>query len=160
MRPHLSLDVQHVPASVAFYQKVFGVPPQKQTNDYAKFDVTQPAFNFSLVSSTGRISSVDHLGIEVDSMEEIAAWKERLQDAGILERIEENTACCFARQDKLWFSDPDGNAWEVFVVHEQLPVSETVSNTGCCIPNRTAKGKDSCSTSKPEGPVVASQAFA
>lgn len=160
MRPHLSLDVQNVPASVAFYQKVFGAPPQKQTHDYAKFDVTQPPLNLSVVSLTGRISSVDHLGIEVDSMEEIAVWKERLQTAGILDRVEENIACCFARQDKLWFSDPDGNAWEVFVVHEQLPVSEGLSNTGCCIPNRAAKGKESCSTSKPGSPVVASQAFA
>ena len=104
MRPHLSLDVRNVPASVAFYQMVFGVAPQKQTQDYAKFDLTQPALNFSLVSSTGRLSSVDHLGIEVESVEEIAAWKERLQAQGILERVEENTACCFARQDKLWFS--------------------------------------------------------
>jgi len=144
MRPHLSLDVQNMPVSVAYYQKVFGMPPQKQTSDYAKFDVLQPSLNLSLVSSTGRISSVDHLGIEVDSLEEIAAWKERLQAAGILDRIEENTACCFARQDKLWFADPDGNAWEVFVVHEQLPVSGTLANTGCCIPNRTT---NSCSTS-------------
>lgn len=138
MRPHLSLDVQNVPASVAFYQKVFGISPQKQTHDYAKFDLTSPSFNLSLVSSTGQISSVNHLGIEVDSVEEIAAWKERLQAVGILERVEENTACCFARQDKLWLSDPDGNAWEVFVVHAQLPVGETIANTGCCIPKRTA----------------------
>lgn len=134
MRPHLSLDVQHVPTSVASYQKVFGVRPQKQTDDYAKFDLTEPSFNLSLVSSTGRISSVDHLGIEVDSIEEIAAWKERLQSGGILARVEENTACCFARQDKLWFVDPYGNAWDVFVVHEQLPVNDSLPNTGCCIP--------------------------
>jgi len=145
MRPHLSLDVRNVPASVEFYQKVFGKAPQKQTQDYAKFDLTTPGLNFSLVSSTGRISSVDHLGIEVESVDDIAAWKERLQAQGILDRIEENTACCFARQDKLWFSDPDGNAWEVFTVHEQLPVSGSLSNTGCCIPNRAAKGLPSCS---------------
>ena len=145
MRPHLSLDVRNVPASVDFYQKVFGKAPQKQTQDYAKFDLTKLALNFSLVSSTGRISSVDHLGIEVESVDDIAAWKERLQAQGILDRIEENTACCFARQDKLWFSDPDGNAWEVFTVHEQLPVSGSLSNTGCCIPNRAAKGIPSCS---------------
>jgi catechol 2,3-dioxygenase-like lactoylglutathione lyase family enzyme len=136
MRPHLSLDVRNVPASVAFYQKVFGVAPQKQTPEYAKFDLTYPAFNFSLLSGTGRMSSVDHLGIEVDSIEEIANWKARLQKEGILERVEENTACCFARQDKLWLSDPDGNAWEIFTVHEHLPVTGTLSNSGCCIPNR------------------------
>lgn len=103
MRPHLSLDVQHVPASVAFYQKVFGVPPQKQTNDYAKFDLTEPSFNLPLVSSTGRISSVDHLGTEVDSIEEIAAWKERLQTAGILDRVEED----FSRNPEL----PSHHKW-------------------------------------------------
>lgn len=145
MIPHLSLDVRNVPASAAFYEKVFGVPPQKQTTDYAKFDLTRPALNLSVVSSTGRVSSVDHLGIEVESVEEIAEWKSHLQQAGILDRVEENTACCFARQDKLWFSDPDGNAWEIFVVHEQLPVNGSLSNTGCCIQNREGKGSD-CST--------------
>jgi catechol 2,3-dioxygenase-like lactoylglutathione lyase family enzyme len=154
MRPHVSLDVRNVPASVAFYQKVFGVAPQKQTQDYAKFDLTQPALNFSLVSSTGRLSCVDHLGIEVESVEEMAAWKERLQAQGILDKVEENTACCFARQDKLWFSDPDGNAWEVFTVHEQLPVDGTLSSTGCCIPNEAAKGLPTCSTSKAESPEI------
>ena len=147
MRPHVSLDVRDVQKSVQFYQKVFGVDPQKQTTDYAKFDLTSPSFNFSFVSSTGRISSVDHLGIEVETVEEIATWKERLQTEGILDRVEENTTCCFARQDKLWFSDPDGNAWEVFTVHEQLPVDGRLSNSGCCIPNREAKGSASCSTS-------------
>lgn len=102
--------------------------------DYDKFDLITPALNLSLLSSTGHISSVNHLGIEVGSLEDIAAWKQRLQEAGIIEHAEENVACCFARQDKLWISDPDGNAWEVFTVHEQLDVTGPVSNTGCCIP--------------------------
>jgi hypothetical protein len=119
---------------VEFYQKVFGIPPQKQTSDYAKFDLTHPPLNLSFVSSTGRVSAVNHLGIEVESVEEIAAWKERLQREGVIDRVEENIACCFARQDKVWFSDPDGNAWEVFIVHEQLSVTGPVSSTGCCAP--------------------------
>jgi catechol 2,3-dioxygenase-like lactoylglutathione lyase family enzyme len=134
MRPHLSLDVRNVSASVAFYQKVFGVAPQKQAADYAKFDLTAPALNFSLVSTTGTISRVNHLGIEVGSAGEIAFWKQRLQEEGILEKVEDGIACCFARQDKLWFTDPDGNAWEVFTVHEQLPVSGPLKATGCCVP--------------------------
>jgi catechol 2,3-dioxygenase-like lactoylglutathione lyase family enzyme len=134
MRPHLSLDVRNVLQSAEFYEKVFGVSPQKQTADYAKFDLHQPALNFSLVSSAGTVSSVDHLGIEVDSTEEIAAWKVRLQEQGILEKVEENIACCFTKQDKLWFSDPDGNAWEIFTVHEQLEVAGPLKNTGCCVP--------------------------
>jgi len=137
MRPHLSLDVRDVSASVAFYRKVFRVAPQKLAADYAKFDLTEPALNFSLVSTTGTISRVNHLGIEVQSPEQIAVWKQRLQEEGILEKVEDGIACCFARQDKLWFTDPDGNAWEVFTVHEQLPVTGSLKATGCCVPKHT-----------------------
>ena len=132
MRPHISLDVRNVPASVEFYQKVFGVAPQKQTADYAKFDLTAPAMNLALVSSTGRVSAVNHLGIEVESAADIVRWKQQLLEGGILEKVEEGLACCFARQDKLWFTDPDGNPWEVFTVLEQLAVTGTLKNTGCC----------------------------
>jgi len=150
MRPHLSLDVRSIPASVEFYQKVFGVTPQKQTSDYAKFDLSRPALNLSLVSSTGRVSAVNHLGIEVGSLEDIAGWKERLQKEGVIERVEENTACCFARQDKVWFSDPDGNAWEVFFVHEQLSVTGPVSETGCCASSGKSSTSPSCVTPQSE----------
>lgn len=136
MRPHISLDVRDVSKSVAFYEKVFTVPPQKQVADYAKFDLKRPALNFSLVSSTGEVSAVDHLGIEVETEDEIAEWKARLQREGILGKVEENIACCFARQDKFWFTDPDGNAWEIFTIHEQLEVTGPLSQTGCCAPKR------------------------
>jgi catechol 2,3-dioxygenase-like lactoylglutathione lyase family enzyme len=134
MRLHISLDVRNVPASVAFYQKVLAVAPQKQTADYAKFDLTAPQLNLSLVSSTGRVSAVNHLGIEVESPDDISNWKRHLLEQGILEKVEEGTECCFARQDKVWFTDPDGNPWEIFMVHEQLAVTGTLRNTGCCVP--------------------------
>jgi catechol 2,3-dioxygenase-like lactoylglutathione lyase family enzyme len=137
MRPHISLDVHNVPASVEFYRKVFGVAPQKQTTDYAKFDLTEPPLNLTLVSSTSRVSVVNHLGIEVESADDIARWKQQLLELGILEKVEEGIECCFARQDKLWFTDPDGSPWEIFMVHEQLAVTGTLKNTGCCVP----KGK-------------------
>ena len=137
MRPHISLDVHTVPASVEFYRKVFGVAPQKQTTDYAKFDLMEPPLNLTLVSSTSRVSVVNHLGIEVESADDIARWKQQLLELGILEKVEEGIECCFARQDKLWFTDPDGNPWEIFMVHEQLAVTGTLKNTGCCVP----KGK-------------------
>jgi len=137
MRPHISLDVHNVPASVEFYRKVFGVAPQKQTTDYAKFDLTEPPLNLMLVSSTSRVSVVNHLGIEVESVDDIARWKQQLLELGILEKVEEGIECCFARQDKLWFTDPDGSPWEIFMVHEQLAVTGTLKNTGCCVP----KGK-------------------
>ena len=141
MRPHLSLDVRNVSASVEFYQKVFGVAPQKQTTDYAKFDLTEPALNLALVSSAGAVSAVNHLGIEVESSDDVAMWKQQLLERGILEKVEEGIACCFARQDKLWFTDPDGNAWEVFTVLEQLEVTGPMKNTGCCVPKSSGVAK-------------------
>jgi extradiol dioxygenase family protein len=140
MRPHISLDVHDVQASVGFYRKVFGVKPQKQTSSYAKFDLLTPSLNLSLVATTGQVSAVNHFGIEVTSVEEIASWKERLQQEGIIQRVDENISCCYARQDKLWVSDPDGNAWEIFTVHEQLEVTGPLSNTGCCLPKRQGTG--------------------
>jgi catechol 2,3-dioxygenase-like lactoylglutathione lyase family enzyme len=129
MRTHLSLNVKNVAESVAFYQKVFGVKPQKQNSTYAKFDLQEPPLNFAMQSGAGEISRVSHLGIEVGSIDEMIRWQARLTEQGLVKLVESDTKCCFARQDKVWFADPDGNAWEVFYVHEQLPVTETAA---CC----------------------------
>ena len=69
------------------------------------------------------------LGIEVDSPDEMLRWQKRLTEQGLVKLVESDTKCCFARQDKVWFTDPDGNAWEVFYVYEQLPVTEMAT---CC----------------------------
>lgn len=134
MRPHISLDVRDVLSSVEFYRKVFRVPPQKQTADYAKFDLTAPPLNFSLESSTGAISAVNHLGIEVESPGEVAEWERYLRQQGILESVEKDVTCCYARQDKVWFTDPDGHKWEIFTVLEQLPVTTPLKDSACCAP--------------------------
>ena len=132
MRPHVSLNVSDVGKSVEFYKKVFGLEPQKQTQSYAKFDLKTPALNFSMQSGIGEISRVSHLGIEVDSADEVMKWQKALTEQGLVKLVESDTNCCFARQDKVWFTDPDGNEWEVFYVHEQLPVSEKVEKSACC----------------------------
>jgi catechol 2,3-dioxygenase-like lactoylglutathione lyase family enzyme len=143
MRSHLSLSVRDVPRAVEFYRRVFGVAPQKQTSVYAKFDLSEPALNFSLVAGT-EPSRVSHLGIEAGDAVEFAALRERLQAAGIVTREEAGSRCCYALQDKLWFSDPDGNAWEVFQVHEQLPVSEPGPGQSACGGTARAEGGGCC----------------
>ena len=139
MRPHISINVKDVKKSIAFYQKLFGKDPQKQTGDYAKFDMEKPALNFSMqTGSLENLSRVSHFGIEVDSPSEIAEWKERVEKSGIVGKIEEDTTCCFARQDKVWFKDPDGNSWEIFLVYEQLPVLGSFAASGsCCTPSES-----------------------
>ena len=113
--------------------RFFGTAPQKQTTDYAKFDLIAPPLNFSLVSSPGTISAVNHLGIEVESALEVEEWGRRLQAHDMVDRVENDTDCCYARQDKVWFTDPDGNHWEVFAVLEQLPITKPLKETGCCV---------------------------
>lgn len=132
MRAHLSLNVKNVPESVAFYSKLFGVQPQKQNSTYAKFDLKEPALNFAMQSGAQAPSKVSHLGIEVDSPEQLKNWEEKLIAAGLIGKPENQSSCCFARQDKLWFQDPDGNAWEIFYVYEQLPITENSKKTACC----------------------------
>lgn len=134
MRPHISVNVRDVRQSVDFYRRVFGTPPQKQTAQYAKFDLVRPPLNFSLVSAGRHISRVNHLGIEVDSPAELARWETHLREQGLLDDVERATDCCFAVQDKLWFTDPDGNQWEVFLVLEQLPVHGDEAQQSCCLP--------------------------
>ncbi len=80
------------------------------------------------------MSRVNHLGIEVDSPNDLKEWQKRLESLGIIKKIETQTACCFARQDKLWFEDPNGNAWEVFYVYEQLPIHPSaIKDSPCCV---------------------------
>lgn len=125
MRPHLSINVRNLEASVNFYSKVFGVEPQKRSESYAKFDLKEPAFNFTMHEvADGRVlSRVNHLGLEVMSEDAVETWKSKFEALKIETVSEEGTECCYAKQDKFWFQDPDGHSWEVFFVHEQLPVS-------------------------------------
>jgi catechol 2,3-dioxygenase-like lactoylglutathione lyase family enzyme len=132
MRPHVSINVSNVPASVEFYKKVFGVAPQKQTEDYAKFDLSTPALNFSMQSGDKSVSCVSHFGVEVDSADDVMSWQKKLTELGLVELVESDTKCCFARQDKVWVTDPDGNKWEFFYVHEQLPLDSPKAQSSCC----------------------------
>lgn len=117
-KTHVALKVANVAQSVAFYQAMFGVPPVKHKVGYAKFDLDSPALNLTLneaqiVQSKGTLS---HLGVQVDSTEEVQAAAHRFAEAGLEFFEEKNTDCCYALQDKVWVTDPDGNRWEVFVV--------------------------------------------
>jgi len=129
LKAHVALNVRDVPASTAFYSKLFGIAPVKVRTGYTKFDVENPALNISLneapVKERGTLS---HLGIQVSSTEAVLAVRDFWKAAGLDVRDEMQTNCCFAIQDKTWVRDPDGNEWEVFVVlKDHLPES-----TACC----------------------------
>ena len=118
LKTHVALNVTHLEKSVEFYQAMFGIEPVKHKVDYAKFDIANPPLNLTLnvasrVQSGGALS---HLGVQVESTEDVQAAVKRFAEAGLDLFTEHNTDCCYALQDKVWLTDPDGNKWEVFVV--------------------------------------------
>ena len=136
LKVHIALNVKDVEASTAFYRKLFSLDPVKVRPGYAKFDVSVPPVNLSL-NRAGPMNegagAVSHLGVQVASSEDVLAIRKQWIDAGLLPRDEMQTTCCYALQDKAWVSDPDGNAWEVFVVlTDNLPSSD---GSSCCAQN-------------------------
>ncbi|HXJ18673.1 MAG TPA: ArsI/CadI family heavy metal resistance metalloenzyme [Polyangia bacterium] len=134
LKPHVSLNVTNIDASVAFYEKVFDVPATKRRPGYAKFDLAAPALNLSMVEAPRSGVNAGHFGIQVASTDDVAAAAARFSSHGLQTRAEENTSCCYAVQDKVWVEDPDGNMWEVFVVKGDSPGMRDVDQTACCTP--------------------------
>jgi catechol 2,3-dioxygenase-like lactoylglutathione lyase family enzyme len=137
LRPHLAITVSSVERSVPFYEALLGVPPVKVRDRYAKFEVEQPALNFTLNEGArdGGLGAFNHAGIQVASTDDVLSSRLRLQKAGLATFDEMDTRCCYARQDKIWVTDPDGTPWEVFVTHEDTEEhepGEAASGERCC----------------------------
>lgn len=118
LKTHVALNVTNIEKSVAFYQAMFGVAPVKHKADYAKFDIANPALNLTLnlAENVQQGGALSHLGVQVESTEDVQAAINRFKEAGLALFEEKDTNCCYALQDKVWVTDPDGNRWEVFVV--------------------------------------------
>jgi len=139
LKPHVSLNVSNIEASVAFYEKVFGVTVTKRRPGYAKFDLQQPSLNLSMVQAPRTGLNASHFGVQVASSEDVAAAWTRFKQAGFKTKTEENTSCCYALQDKVWVEDPDGNEWEVFVVKGDTDQMSCDPTNGSCVPQATAE---------------------
>ena len=140
LRPHLALTVSDVERSAPFYEALFGTAPSKVRPGYVKFELAEPALNFTLnQGERAELGAFNHAGIQVASTEDVLAAKERLVAAGLAAFDEMDTTCCYARQDKIWVRDPDGTPWEVFATHADseepgeggLAVAEEPSSCGC-----------------------------
>jgi catechol 2,3-dioxygenase-like lactoylglutathione lyase family enzyme len=139
IKPHVSLNISNIDASVAFYEKVFGIAATKRRPGYAKFDLVEPSLNLTMQEAPRTGVNASHFGIQVASTEDVASAWARFKEAGLKTLTEENTECCYALQDKVWVEDPDGNSWEVFVVKaEAATVEKQISTTGCCVPKVAA----------------------
>ncbi|MET9715282.1 ArsI/CadI family heavy metal resistance metalloenzyme [Streptomyces rochei] len=116
-RVQLALRVPDLSASIAFYTKLFGVEPAKLRDGYANFAIAEPPLKLVLIEGeVDAATRMDHLGVEVDSTEAVHAATTRLSEAGLATAEENDTACCYALQDKVWVHGPGQEPWEVYVV--------------------------------------------
>ena len=132
-RMHIHVGVEHLDQAVGFYSALFGEPPVKTKQDYAKWMLDDPRINFA-ISTRGGKKGVDHLGIQVDEQVELGAIRQRLKEADLSLFDEGETVCCYARSDKSWIEDPAGIAWETYETMEDAQFfdsSETSADEAC-----------------------------
>ena len=138
-RFHVHVGVEDLAASIRFYSSLFAVQPSVLKNDYAKWMLDDPRVNFA-ISQRGGQTGLNHLGIQVESDAELAKMQSSLDALQPGVEKEEGVACCYAKSDKYWVTDPSGIAWETFHTLDSIPVfgasapEKNGEHSGCCVP--------------------------
>ena len=130
-RVQLALNVDDLDASIAFYTKLFQTPPAKIRNDYANFAIADPPLKLVLFANSGEPGTLNHLGVEVETTDEVATVIARAHQLGFDQHVQDNVSCCFAVQDKTWVKGPE-NAWEFYTVLADAPAMACGTDDACC----------------------------
>lgn len=149
-RMHVHVSVDNLAESIRFYSRMFAAEPTVTKTDYAKWMLDDPRVNFA-ISQRGGHTGLNHFGIQVESATELAHMQSRLESLQPGVELEANTACCYAKSDKYWVTDPQGIAWETFHTLDSIPVFGETDKTpaergACCIPlaNMKVKSESPC----------------
>ena len=130
-RVQLALNVDDLDASIAFYTNLFQTPPAKVRDDYANFAIADPPLKLVLFANAGEPGTLNHIGVEVESTDEVAAIIARTRDQGMEQRVQDGVSCCFAVQDKTWVKGPE-NDWEFYTVLADAPAMSCATDDECC----------------------------
>ena len=149
-RLHVHVSVENIDQSIGFYSALFAAKPAVVKPDYAKWMLEDPRVNFA-ISMRGHAPGLDHLGIQVESGEELQEVYGRLRDAGSAVLEVGATTCCYAKSEKSWIDDPTGISWETFLTSGESTVygdsSKEMSGDAriahtkafCCAPSAAAR---------------------
>ncbi len=129
-RVQLALNVGDLDASIEFYTKLFNTPPAKVRENYANFAIAEPPLKLVLIAGAGEPGTLNHVGVEVATTDEVAAAAARMQAEGTSCDVQESTTCCFALQDKVWVSGPE-IPWEIYTVLADAEVM-LPPESSCC----------------------------
>ena len=139
-RVQLALNVSNLNDAIEFYSKMFNTKPAKVREGYANFAIADPPLKLVLmersVGDTSEFHHLNHLGVELENSALVDESIERFENLGLVEKIEKDTVCCYAKQDKVWVQSPDNAPWEFYTV---LADSSTfylkvdgVAGSACC----------------------------
>jgi lactoylglutathione lyase len=138
-RVQLAINVEELDPAIEFYSKLFATGPAKVRPGYANFAIAEPPLKLVLIETPGQGGTLNHLGVEVSSTDEVTAAQGRLASEGLATATEEGVACCYARQDKVWVDGPSGEPWEIYTVLEdvemlggQLRTVDPETGATCC----------------------------
>jgi catechol 2,3-dioxygenase-like lactoylglutathione lyase family enzyme len=138
-RFHAHVSVTNLAESIRFYSALFGAEPTVTKPDYAKWMIDDPRVNFA-ISARGQAGGVNHLGIQVDTEDELGEMRAAIDRAAMPVVEEREVACCYARSNKHWVTDPQGVAWETYRTLESVPTfGEAASPAACCAPRAEAR---------------------
>lgn len=147
-RVQLALNVSDLDQAIDFYSKLFGTEPAKRRDGYANFAIAEPPLKLVLIAGSGTPGTLNHLGVEVASTDEVTAATTRLSGEGLATAVEEEVSCCFAVQDKVWVDAPDGEPWEIYTVlaDAEMPAGqlrdvEPGADAMCCGPAAEPAGQ-------------------
>jgi predicted enzyme related to lactoylglutathione lyase len=145
-RIQLALNVDDLGPAVAFYSALLATEPAKVRPGYANFAVADPPLKLVLIEKPGAGGTLNHLGVEVASTDEVDAEQRRLAAAGLASVDERDTTCCYARQDKFWVEGtPSGERWEVYTVLADSPSPGATDGEDCrCCGTGTAETPAAC----------------
>lgn len=143
-RVQLALNVSDLEAAVVFYTKLFGTLPAKRGPGYANFAIADPPLKLVLIEgergTIGAAGALNHLGIEVQTTDEVTRAAARLAEVGLDATEQAGTTCCFAVQDKVWVEGPDATPWEVYTVLADAPSETGITGDGsCCATGESAR---------------------
>ncbi|MEV0431861.1 ArsI/CadI family heavy metal resistance metalloenzyme [Nocardia sp. NPDC050413] len=164
-RIQLALNVDDLDQAVRFYSTLFATEPAKRKPGYANFAVTDPPLKLVLIENAGKGGSLNHLGVEVESSEQVHGEIARLSQAGLFTEEQIATTCCFATQDKVWVSAPDAERWEVYTVladsetfGDAPQLAEAEHGDACCGTTAEAEAEGACCGTEAKQKAVASGA--
>jgi len=138
-RFHIHIAVDDLAQNIRFYSALFNSEPSVLEADYAKWMLDDPRINFA-ISSRGRKLGLDHLGIQVETGEELETIQQGLSAAALPIAEQKQAACCYVESDKYWTVDPQGIAWEAFHSLSSIPmfgaddVIQVEQTEACCSP--------------------------